>query len=310
MEEYDRLAGMHEQIGDDFLVTAEPLLGVPWLEAMVGCPIHISSTGGMAAKPVPSAETIQSLSVSADNPWLEASLNFLKTAAGHAAGRYPVSVGHLRGPTDILFAMLGSELFFLSFYDQPEKIRTLAHMAAHAWTEAVRAQSSVVPLYHGGYVLRWFGLWAPQPTVWYQEDASTMISGEMYRDLFLAATREAMILPYTTFHLHSPSLHIVDLILEANLPNLRAFNINMDPAGIPIEQAIPILQRIQARQKALILSKDLYENFTLEEYREILNGLSPRGLCVWLDGQSVEQACEILALAKEQSGKSLRKIFS
>ena len=63
MEEYDRLAAMHEEIGDDYLVAAEPVLGIPWLEAMVGCPIHVSSTGAMAAKAVQAPQNIQSISV-------------------------------------------------------------------------------------------------------------------------------------------------------------------------------------------------------------------------------------------------------
>ena len=309
LEEYDRLAAMHEEIGDDYLVAAEPVLGIPWLEAMVGCPIHISSTGAMAAKPVQASQNIQTLFVSRENHWLKASIDFLRVAARHAAGRYPVSVGHLRGPTDILFAMLGSESFLLSFYDQPERIQTLAHLAASAWMDAAKSQLEVVPPFYSGYVLRWFGIWAPKPTVWYQEDASTMISREFYQDLFLASARRALVFPYSVFHLHSPSLHIVDLILKADLPNLKAFNINMDPTGISIDKAIPVLQRIQEHGKALILSKDLYENFTLKEYEQILQALSPRGLCVWLDGKTVEEAHEILCLAKEQTVKSHPKSF-
>jgi hypothetical protein len=205
--------------------------------------------------------------------------------------------------------MLGSESFFLAFYDQPERIQALAQMAASAWVDVAKAQLHAVPRFHGGYVLRWFGIWAPAPTVWYQEDASTMISREFYKDLFLSSAWSAMVFPYTLFHLHSESLHIVDLILEADFPNLKAFNINMDPTGISIDKTIPVLQRIQEHGKALILSKDLYENFTLKEYEEILNALSPRGLCVWLDGKTIEEAHEILSLAKDQTVKSCRKVF-
>jgi hypothetical protein len=309
MEEYDRMAMMHEEIGDDYLVAAEPVLGVPWLEAMVGCPIHVSSTGAMAAKSVQDPQRIQSIAVSQENPWLQASLNYLKTASRHAAGRYPVCVGHLRGSTDILFALMGSESFFLSFYDQPERILTLAQMAANAWVEAATAQLKVVPRFHDGYVLRWFGIWAPKPTVWYQDDASTMISRDFYQNLFLSSAKRALVFPYSVFHLHSPSLHIVDSILEANPPNLRAFNINMDPTGISIDKAIPVLQRIQNHHKSLILSKDLYENFTLEEYDEIIQSLSPRGLCVWLDGRTAQEAQEILALAKEHTAKNRTRML-
>ena len=304
MEEYDRLAAMHEEIGDDYLVAVEPILGVPWLEAMVGCPIHVSSTGAMAARAVHAPQGIQSISVSPENRWLQTSIDYLRAASRHAAGRYPVCVGHLRGPTDILFAVLGSESFFLAFYDQPERIQALSQMAANAWVDAAKAQLHAVPRFHGGYVLRWFGIWAPAPTVWYQEDASTMISRDFYQNLFLSSAWSAMVFPYTVFHLHSPSLHIVDLILEANFPNLKAFNINMDPTGVSIDKAIPVLQRIQEHGKALILSKDLYDNFTLKEYEEILRALSPRGLCVWLDGKTIEEAHEILSLAKEHTAKA------
>jgi hypothetical protein len=241
---------------------------------------------------------VETLGVSHDNAWLQKSLDCLRTATDHAQGRYPVSVGHLRGPTDILFAALGAQPFLLACCDDPDQVRHLAALATRAWRVAACTQQAVIPTYHGGYVLRWFGLWAPGPAAWLQDDASGMLSPDFYRDLFLAAIGQALVFPYSVMHLHSTSLHIVDLLLDA--PGLRAININMDPAGVSLDRAMPVLQRIQQHGKGLILSRDLYQNFTLDEFDDIVDVLSPRGLCVWLDAHSIEEAQAVLAKAKER----------
>jgi hypothetical protein len=45
----------------------------------------------------------------------------------------------------------------------------------------------------------------------------------------------------------------------------------------------------------LILAKDVYAGFTLAEYQEIFDGLSPRGLSVHLKAESVEEGREAMA---------------
>jgi hypothetical protein len=45
----------------------------------------------------------------------------------------------------------------------------------------------------------------------------------------------------------------------------------------------------------LVLAKDVYQGFTLDEYSEILEHLSPQGLSVHLKAESVEEGRAVMA---------------
>ena len=51
-----------------------------------------------------------------------------------------MGLSHLRGPTDILAALLGTAGFFAAFYDAPATIARLADQAAQVWRHVARAQ--------------------------------------------------------------------------------------------------------------------------------------------------------------------------
>jgi hypothetical protein len=61
---------------------------------------------------------------------------------------------------------------------------------------------------------------------------------------------------------------------------------------------VPTLQRLQERRMPLILAKDVYQGFTLQEYKEILDGLSPRGLSVHLAAESVAEGRAVMAAVR------------
>ncbi|MHC4798314.1 MAG: hypothetical protein ACYTF1_16905, partial [Planctomycetota bacterium] len=52
LDDCDRLFEIHEECGGDFIWSASPFWGVPWLEAALGCPIFADhSTGSIYARP-------------------------------------------------------------------------------------------------------------------------------------------------------------------------------------------------------------------------------------------------------------------
>jgi hypothetical protein len=226
------------------------------------------------------------------NPWLRKLLEVLQTVVDHAGGRYAVGLSHLRGPADILVALHGSARFFMLFFEQPERVMALAHQAAELWRQVVKAEMRIVPAYRGGYGVRQFGLWAPQPAVWLQDDTSSMMSEDHYRQLFLDAMHRMSHLPYGVLHLHIGSLHVAETL--AQVPNVRAVNVYFDDPQVTLAEAMPTLQRLQANDVPLILAKDVYQGFTLGEYREILDGLSPRGLSIHLKADSVEEGRAVM----------------
>lgn len=301
LAEYDKQAMARERIGDDMIVIAEPLLGIPWLEAMCGCQVMVAEGKSIWPAPPKNSSEIENISCPEDNPWLKKLLEVLQTVVDYAAGRYAVSLSHLRGPTDILIALLGSQRFFLSFFDDPERITRLAGQAAEVWLKVVRAQMEIVPAYRGGYGMRQFGLWAPERAVWLQDDTSGMMSLEHYCRFFLDPMRRMSSLPYGVLHLHIPSLHLAEMLAE--VANIRAINLYFDSATVTLQDAMPTLKRLQARGMPLILAKDVYEGFSLAEYEEIMDGLSPGGLSLHLKADSVEEGRAVMRFVQERAAR-------
>jgi hypothetical protein len=290
LPEYDKLAQARAAIGDDAIAVAEPLLGIPWLEAMAGCRVMVPD--GKSVWPDMPEAPVDDIVYDPANPWLRKLLEVLQTVVDHAARRYAVGLSHLRGPADILVALHGSARFFMLFFEQPERVMALAHQAAELWRQVVKAEMRIVPAYRGGYGVRQFGLWAPQPAVWLQDDTSSMMSEDHYRQLFLDAMHRMSHLPYGVLHLHIGSLHVAETL--AQVPNVRAVNVYFDDPQVTLAEAMPTLQRLQANDVPLILAKDVYQGFTLSEYREILDGLSPRGLSIHLKADSVEEGRAVM----------------
>lgn len=298
---YDSMQAEHAAIGDDMVLSAEPLLGIPWLEAACGCRVLVPNGKSLWPEPSPQTVKARSIAISDDNPWLLKLLETQRTVIAHAAGRYPVSMSHLRGPTDVLAAMLGSTTFLTALYDEPEHIIELARDAVTAWRRLAVAQAPLIPAFRGGYVVRQFGLWSPEPSVWLQDDTSSMLSLRHYRGFFLDQMRRmAATFPYGVLHLHAPSLHLGESFAE--IEGIRAINIYFDSPAVSLAQAMPTLQRLQQRAMPLVLAKDVYAGFTFSEYEEIVEGLSPRGLSVHLAAESVEEGREVMEAVIRRAG--------
>ncbi len=153
-------------------------------------------------------------------------------------------MSHLRGPTDVLSAMLGSQPFLTALVDEPERVARLAADAAMVWRAVAAGQEAIVPAYRGGYVIRQFGLWSPGRSVWLQDDTSSMMSLRHYRHTFLEPMRTMSVYPYGVLHLHAPSLHLAETL--ADIPNIRAINVYFDSPAVTLQAAMPILRACSA----------------------------------------------------------------
>lgn len=293
---YDRIAAARELIGDDMIAIAEPLLGIPWLEAMAGC--RVLSPDGKSLWPEQALDEScrTSIQFSEDNPWFRKLMEVMQTVVDHVDGRYAVGFSHLRGPADILIALLGSERLFLTMYDDPDMIARLAQEAAALWQAVAQAEAKIVPRYRGGYGVRQFGLWAPEAAPWLQDDTSCMMSETHYRHFFLDPMRRISTFPYGTLHLHIPSLHLVETF--TSIPNVRAINFYFDSRTISIQDAMPALRRLQALKMPIILAREVYFGFTLEEFDEIMDGLSPNGLMIHMKADSIEEGRAVMSYVK------------
>lgn len=290
-----------EGLGQDLFRPLSPLYCVPWLEAMLGCPVRVHSQACWAESLLDEDEPLETLQPGWTEAWLEAAVSFVWALAARAncqpslAGGFPVAGLFLRGPADVVAAMLGTERMCYEFYDHPRQIHRLTRLSADAWIEALRLINQHIPTFYGGFVDPGRWLYSPAPCAYSSEDASAMISSDLYREFFLPYNQVMVnAVPYGYVHRHSASAH--NLLALLDLETTWAIEVTMDPGGPSVPEMLPLLQQIQEKGRPLIV-------FGLDEGRDVaalVAGLSPRGLCVVVQADTEEKARDLLSIVKAE----------
>jgi len=93
-------------------------------------------------------------------------------------------------------------------------------------------------------------------------------------------------------HRHSVSVHNLTALLD--LDTSWAIEVTMDPGGPSVTGMLPSFRQIQEAGRPLIVF-GLNEE---EELAELIAGLSPRGLCIFVQADTEEQAEALIAVAR------------
>lgn len=271
---YDNILDGGPLDGDVYWV-AKPPRAIPWMEAIAGCSVNISiSSNIITATPPTTLPDLQAIDLTA-NPWLRLMNTFTDMLTHHFGDRIPVGQTLMRGPSDMLSAMLGQQ-FYTELVENPKQITTLARQCTEIWIGTLQMQYEHIPRYQDGYMSGIMGINAPGMVAVYQEDAAGLISPSMYRQFFFDCDATiASAFDFTLIHLHSASLQLLKPVLE--IPNLTAVNVVVDPIGPSLEVIIPHLQSVQNANKALHLQGCFLDN----EINALQESLSPNGLCIY-----------------------------
>lgn len=288
LPDYERMYQESEAIGQDGFWAGEPFTGIPWMEAILGAPIR-AGRESFTSRPWLSspAEALEKVNFDPENPWLAKYLEFTAALVQQSRGRFPVGMPIMRGPSDMLGALLGQQEMVLALMmEDPAAMRRLIERLARAFLSVIDAQRRLVPAFHGGTALGFYHVWAPGASIWWQDDLSAILSPKVYREFFLDSAR--LILaghPHTAFHLHPASFFIVDALLS--LEGLRAIEVNKDIGGPSVKEMLPVLAKIM-QTRALILWGDL----TIEDLEVVKRSLPCRGLCLHVVAPTLAEAQE------------------
>jgi hypothetical protein len=116
---------------------------------------------------------------------------------------------------------------------------------------------------------------------------------QIYRRFFLPADQVmSAAFPYGYIHRHSVSRHNMLGLLATN-PRW-AIEVTMDPTGPRLEEMLPLLQELQKARRPLIIFGLTEET----EVRELVRRLSPKGLCVIVQADTVTQAQRLMCAAR------------
>jgi hypothetical protein len=278
--DYENLYRLGRAIDDDFFYVGSAYWGVPWLEAILGCPVRAGATtcwaeaclGLLADVP----RTIGNLD---DNGWLQCLVRFTEELVALSAGRFPVCPPLLRGPGDAACAMRGAMHLVPEFIDEPDAVQRLLEHCTAVREEVVRRVSQVIPSWHGthaagGYPSR---LWCRRTVAYNQEDSLALLSPDLFRRFLLPLHRRMCRSAEVNFiHLHSACLWPVDILLADGPYDVLEINIDHEGAGPPLRDLISTFQRIQSAGKPLLLWGEIQP----DDWRMLGESLSPVGLAI------------------------------
>jgi len=274
----DRLAGPARPEGPlerdgDRLRTVEPYARVPWVEAILGCPIRASIRGGAmrARHLVEDWAGWRGVARSRRDEWLEALLGQVDRLLARSGGRAAVTQTLMRGPVDLAEAALGPRLLALSIYDEPVALGRFLQEATALFLEILGAQWARIPPLAGGTVNP-FGVWAAGRSVRTQCDASAILSARQYREVFLPWDLEiCRAVPYSVMHLNSGSLRTVPALLEGEQPRAIQVTLDPEPAGPPVAALTDVFRRILERKPLIV------DGYLTDEQIAALLGALPHG---------------------------------
>jgi hypothetical protein len=258
MLDFDRLAGEVQERGPlrwigDMIATHAPYARVPWVEAILGCPIRATIIGGsMRTRSYISHWEAWESTSHWDQAWYDALIKLTEMLVQRSNGRYAVAHTLMRGPSDLAEAVLGPELMSLSLYDHPQELRRFLDQVTAAFIRVLRGQAACIPAVEGGAVNP-FGIWAAGSVVRTQCDASAFLSPRQYAEWFLPYDiRICEAVDYSMIHLHSGSLHTVPALLAVERPHSIQVSIDPEPSGPPVTSMVPIFRQILARKPLVI----------------------------------------------------------
>ncbi len=258
--EYERLFQLHDETAGDFLWSAAAFWGIPWMEALAGCGVITDHTTGSSRSQVPAdfqgPKDVPEFDPK--DPWVQKALEFLKRLTRVSRGRFPLATTLMRGISDLLAALYGSPDFLYSLMDRPDEQKRVVQKLTSLWIAFARSQLEMIPDFHGGTGSFYYGVWLPGKGVWLQEDASALMSPELFGS-FVAPAIHQMAGSFDTsvIHLHPSSYIPVEFLVETTL---SAVELHIDFGGPRAEELFPYYRKI-LDHKPLIIWGDLsYED--------------------------------------------------
>lgn len=259
MLDVDRVSGELAELGPllrhgDVFATRAPYGRVPWVEAILGCPIRATIIGGsMRTRSfITDWDAWNRRDQGHGQAWFDLLKLLTERLVERSRGRYAVVHTLMRGPTDLAEAVLGPEFMSLSMYDSPTALRGFLEEATQTFIEILKAQLERIPTIEGGYVHP-YGVWAPGTVVRTQCDATAFLSARQYADWFLPYDQLiSAAADYALIHLHSCSLHTVEPLLQVERPQAIQVTLETGDAVPTLEEMVPIFQRILAVKPLIV----------------------------------------------------------
>jgi len=282
-----RLYEIHEEYGGDFIFSAGPFQGIPWIEAFAGMELFAHQKSGVIyARPPKGREpTLNSGAFTDRHGWAALARSMIEEDVKTAGGRYPLGVTRMRGVSDVLLALRGDQFVF-DMIDNPEEAEKACSAIADIIISFGRMQLSYIPGFHGGLGSFFYNAWVPEGTVWLQEDAVALLSPKLYHDFIEKhLARIAAAFPHCVIHQHPVGFLPWESYIDTGM---LALELHIDEGGPAAPELHEVHTGILARKPLIIWGK-----ITISELEDIFQKLPHHGLAVSCIVEDRMEASEI-----------------
>lgn len=278
--DYEMLYRMHREADDDFFYVGSAYWGFPWLEAILGCVIHVGETSCWAERHAPDQCDLSRSGFDLQhNAWFQCLVRFTRDLLQFAEGRFPVCAPLFRGPGDAACALRGPEAVAIALIDGEPWMGELLVCCAQVRREALQRLHDVTPTWFGTHAAGGYPskLWTARVVAYYQEDSAAVLNPRLFADHLLPLARLTRPLADVHFiHLHSSCLYMVDALLADDTFSVIEVNLDHPGSGPSLAQYLPALRRIQQAGRPLLL----WGQIGPSEWDLLQTDLSPVGLSI------------------------------
>ncbi len=262
---------------------ALPLFNAPFgpcmLSAFLGAEVEIYPDTVWFKPCTHDLVTLTDIKFDPGNFWWKLVEGFVRRAVNE--GRLVV-VPELGGLGDNLAALYGIDRLLIDMVEQPKLVKEVLRLMLTIMKECYRRLYTIIETAGRG-TASWLGIWSPQRTGIIQNDMSIMISTDIYGEFFFDEFNEMLqLVDHSLFHLDGTrSQKHLDFLLD--FPRLGGIQVGSD-MGTPAMAVLPVLKRIQHRDKRMIVY------VVPDEVEDLFSNISPQGVCVVASVKNAEEA--------------------
>lgn len=288
LSEFERLYQTYEDYGGDLIWSSAPFWGIPWIEASLGCHVIADhQTGSTHTQPPDGFQTNPEIpDFNPDNPWVVKMVEFIPVLNKLSEGRFPVGMTLLRGISDLLSALYGSQSFILRMFEAPQEVKAVIQQLEKYWISFGKHLLNNLPEFYGGTGSFSYAVWTPGKTIWFQEDAAALLSPDLYEEfIFPSVINIIKAFEHSVIHLHPSQFIPAEYLLKTEI---SVIELHRDIGG-PMAKDLYSYHSMILENKPLIIWGDLTE----EDLTYILGNLPVKGLLVIPVVKDKQQAREI-----------------
>jgi hypothetical protein len=263
-------------------------LGPDVFAGYLGCPLEFGENTSWSFPIVQDWDDPPEIRLDPTNRWWRLTLEMTRAAAERFAGKCVLGLTDLHGGIDAVAALRDPQSLALDLIDHPTEVLRVVDALIPVWFEVYRGMHEIIKQSSPG-TTSWLTTWSCGRSYPVSCDFICMISRGMF-DTFVRKDLEAEIgwLDRAVFHLDGPqALRHLDTLLA--MPRIHAIQWVPGANSGPALQWVPVLKRIQAKEKAIHMTVEP------KEVLPLLEALDPRGVLLQTRVDSEAEADTLVA---------------